>query len=102
MKNWFAKNEVFGITLPDGWFGRPYDNHHRLTLIDDRKNKLLVEVDEQLFFLITKPVKCSVLDGNLVISDFKQVTFDRQSYGDMKPHCKVYDSGELTFVAYTR
>jgi hypothetical protein len=99
MEKWFEQNEVFGLKLPDGWFGRPYDNHHRITLLEDRKHKLLIEVDEQLFFLITKPIKCSHVDGDLVISDFKQVTFDRQGYGDMKPHCKVYDTGALTFVA---
>jgi len=98
MEKWFDKNDVFGLKLPDGWFGRPCDNHYRLTLLEDRKHRLLIEVDDELFFLITKPVKCSYVDGNLVISNFKQVTFDRQGYGDMKPHCKVYGIGLLTFV----
>jgi hypothetical protein len=102
MKKWFAKNKVFGLILPEGWFGRPYDNNHRLTLLEERKNKLIVEVDEQLYFLLTKPLECSIVDGNLVISNFQQLTFDRQSYGDMQPYCKVYASGELTFVDLSR
>jgi hypothetical protein len=98
-ESWNKKNEVFGLQLPDGWFGRPGDNQHRTTLILDRDNKLILELDNQLYLVFTKPLKIELSNNDLAISSFKQLVFDYQGYGDMKAHSKVYQSGEVTLVS---
>jgi len=98
--SWLEKNERFGLILPDGWFGRPMDNIHKITWWIERDNKFIIELDNQLYISLTKPMKFRVDKTSLIISDFLQSVIDRQGYGDMKPHCKVYNSGDITFVGY--
>jgi hypothetical protein len=100
INNWYRENIAFGLIINDKWFGKPMDNAHQLTWVEERKNKIIIEIDEQLYLLITKPFNI-ILDGNdLKIKDFKQLTFDRQGYGDMTPHVDIYSSGNLTLVGY--
>lgn len=100
-ESWNKKNGVFGLQLPDGWFGRPFDNQHRTTLTVDRDNKLILELDNQLYLVFTKPLKVEVSGNDLIISSFKQLIFDYQGYGDMKAHTKVYNSGVVTLASYS-
>ena len=99
-KSWIDKNEGFGLILPDGWFGRPMDNIHKITWWAERDNKFIIELDNQLYLNLTKPVIFRIDTTSLIMSSFLQFVFDRQGYGDMTPHCKVYNSGEITFVGY--
>ena len=99
IEKWIKKNESFGLKLPDGWFGRPYDNQHKITWMQERPNKLIIELDEQLFLIFTKPTVVEPSGKDLTISGFKQLSFDRQGYGDMKAHCNLFRSGVVTFVS---
>ena len=92
--------DCFGLILPSGWFGRPYDNFHQLTWIEERKSKLIVEIDNQLYLIFTKPIQLEVINNNLVITGFEQLVFDYQGYGNMKPHCELFNYGEVEFICY--
>jgi hypothetical protein len=98
-KSWNKNNEVFGLQLPDGWFGRPGDNQHRVTCTLERDNKLILELDDQLYLVFTKPINIEKSANDLVISGFRQLVFDYQGYGDMKAHSKTFRSGEVTLVS---
>jgi len=98
-ESWNKKNEVFGLQLPDGWFGRPGDNQHRATYILDRDNKLILELDNQLYLVFTKPISIVKSGNDLVFSGFKQIVFDYQGYGNMKAYSKTYKSGAVTLVS---
>lgn len=102
INNWKSSNPTFGLILQAGWFGRPFDNLHSITWVEDRKYKLLIEVDEQLLFIITKSKQFEIiLDKNdLVIKNFFRLTFDRLGYGDLTAHTDIFDKGELKFVSY--
>ncbi|SRR5690606_21850747 len=99
IKEWLEQNSVFGLVLPDGYFGRPHDNRHEMTWLAERDNKLIIELDNQIYLILTKPVSCSTKGRDLIFSSFPQLVFDRQGYGDMKPDCVVYKSGEVKLVA---
>lgn len=99
IEEWTETNQSFGIELPDGWFGRPYDNQHKITWAEERPNKIIIELDQQLFLIFTKPVTISKSGKNLIFSDFKQLTFDRQGYDDMTAHSKSYKTGAVTLVS---
>jgi hypothetical protein len=93
--DWFASNLVASMALPDGWFGRPYDNLHGLTWTTTRSTRLLLELDGQLLLIFTgTPMVTASADG-LTISGFHQLAFIWQGYGDMTPHASVNDNGEV-------
>ncbi|MBW8183204.1 hypothetical protein [Shewanella nanhaiensis] len=100
IEHWNKSNEAFGLQLPDGWFGRPGDNQHRLTYSLERENKLILELDNQLYLIFTKPLMIEKSGNDLVISNFKQLIFDYQGFGDMRSHNKPYGSGVVTLVSY--
>jgi len=99
---WKNENSTFGLILPTGWFGRPYDNHHSITWFEDRKYKLLIEIDEQLLIIITKSNQFEIVVNNndLIIRNFYRLTFDRLGYGDLIAQTDFYDKGELKLVSY--
>ena len=102
LENWKLKNPTFGLVLPSGWFGRPFDNHHEITWIENRKFKLLIEIDEQLLLIVTKTIEFEIYLDNkdLVIKNFLRLNFDRLGYGDLSSHLENFVTGELRFVAY--
>jgi hypothetical protein len=97
IKKWFSKNVVFGIITPNGWIGKPYDNHNKLSSIRYIENKVLIEINGTQTFHITRPFKSSKVDDNLIISDFKKLEHYYEFISE--PRCKVYDAGALTFVS---
>ena len=103
IEEWQKDNMTFGLVLPDGWFGRPYDNSHTITWSADRPYRLLIEIDNQNLLVITKTKSflAFVDKKDIVITNFAQVTFDRLGYGDMTPHAEVFKKGEVRLVSYT-
>ena len=101
LEQWLEANRHFGIKLQTGWFGRPGDNRHSVTHVLERSNKFIIEIDEQLYLIFTKPLEMEISGNDLVFSKYQQLTFDYQGYGDMNPHCNLYGQpGETTFVSY--
>jgi hypothetical protein len=98
---WFARQKGAGVVLPDGWFGRPYDNMHELTFLELRPHKLIIELDNQLLLTLTEPGRVTAADGELLLDGFAQCVFDWQEYGSLRPHATVYESGAVRFVSLT-
>ena len=95
---WFKNVKACGLILPDGWFGRPYDNLHRLSFIEVRPHKLLLELDNQLLLIFTDVSKVYIENSELILEDFAQCVFDWQEYGSLSPHVEVYKSGVVKLV----
>jgi hypothetical protein len=87
-----------GLILPDGWFGRPGDNIHALTFLEARKDKLLLELDDQLLLIFTSLKEVRDEGAEIVLSPFSQLVFDWQEYGSLTPHAYLYRGGEVRFV----
>ena len=103
LEQWLSTNNHFGLMLQTGWYGKPHDNLHSVTQILERPNKFIVEIDEQLYLIFTKPLEIELLADNLVFRKYQQLTFDYQGYGDMDVHCSLYGQpGETTFVSYNK
>lgn len=98
IKDYLKNGKSFYLILPDGWFGRPYDNWHKLTNYIMRPNKTILEIDEQLYLIFTGSIKEKDQGDKIVISDFIQLVFDWQGYGDMKPNCKVFRDGLVEMI----
>lgn len=94
---WFDTVGTAGLQLPNGWFGRPYDNRHELTWSQARPHKLLLELDAQLLLVLADPGEPTT-EGRDLIVPFGQLVFDWQGYGDLQNHADLFRRSSLTFV----
>jgi hypothetical protein len=107
VKRWFGRNGGGTLQLPDGWFGRPWDNVHMLTWVALRPERLLVEVDEQLMLTFGGAVKVTegVDDPGgaspvawLNFEGYSQFVFDRMDYGGDTWHAQAGHGDRVRFV----
>lgn len=98
--NQWSKNEMGGsLVLPDGWYGRPYDNQHVVTSVDEAGDRLTVILDHKitLYFLGLKSIQ--ICDRELVFGPFIRMRFEWSAYGESGEHgTKEYDGGEVKLV----
>lgn len=99
IEGWFRATGGGGLVLPDGWFGRPYDNIHRLTFLAIRPLWLILELDERLLLTVREPTSVGQRDSELIISGFTSCVFDRKEYAGEKGYVKSYASGEVKLLA---
>lgn len=100
VSSWFATALTASMELPDGWFGRPYDNMHRLTWAVQRDNKLFLELDHQLH-LVLSDAELGEVNGEDLELRCSQVVFDWREYGSGGlRHVTAYgDGGRVCFHA---
>jgi hypothetical protein len=98
IQHWFDQAKVGGLVLPDGWFGRPYDNFAPLSYLALRPHKLLLEQDDQLLLIFTELGEVRIESSELILTDFAQLVFDWQEYGSLSPRINVYKSGVVKFI----
>lgn len=99
LRRFFAAHRP-GLELPDGWFGRPFDNQHELTALAVSGGGIEIELDGQARMQLRGPV-VSVLaeDGrSLALSGFDLMTWQWQDYGSSgRQRRREYDGGTVTF-----
>ena len=96
---WFSQAKLASIELPNGWFGRPYDNLHQLTWSSATQHKVLLEFDHQLLLVITDPGFTQEGDRELRIGRCVQVTLDWQEFGNLRAHVDDHGAGSVRLVA---
>lgn len=99
IQSWFDDKGGGSLITPEGWFGRPYDNFHQLTFLLIRPNKVIVELDEQLYLIFSDLQSVYIKDSNLFFENFSQCTFDWQEYENLKPHNSIFKSGTIKIVS---
>jgi hypothetical protein len=98
----FAEHPA-GLVLPDGWFGRPYDNLHQLTACTATGGTVRVELDGQLSLEFEGSGTVAVRDGaGLVIRGFTSLLWVRRAYGGREIHRQSFAAGEVRFPAPPR
>lgn len=93
VQDWFLKALTASMELPDGWFGRPFDNIHRLTWSAERGSKLFLELDAVMHLVISDPeiVAC---DPECLGLGCSQLVFDWTEYGSSGTrHATIYAEG---------
>ena len=96
--------DSFGMVFPDGWYGRPGDNKHRITWIDDRKFKLILEFDDQNYLLFSKSPEFSIKQegSEIIFENYFRATLDALGYGDFKPRTKVFDREQIRLRVFQK
>jgi hypothetical protein len=100
VQRWFAEELGGSLLLPDGWYGRPHDNQHALTSVDETGEVLTIILDRKptLRFEGLKSVESR--KGELVFGPFDKLRFDWETYGaDVKRGTKEYEFGEAKIVS---
>jgi hypothetical protein len=97
ISQWMERVGRAGLVLPNGWFGRPFDNMHRLTWVEQRQDRLFLELDDQLLLVLTRPQRCNAGATELTI-EAAQIVFDWREYGSRSPHVETFAGGTVKLV----
>jgi hypothetical protein len=95
---WFAKRHR-GLILPDGWLGRPYAEQVKLTVCTLRPVRLIIELNQQLYLILSDAELVSMDEDELKLS-FTRLIFDWRYSGRIaKDDLKMYEEGTLIFAS---
>lgn len=77
----FATFTGASLELPDGWFGRPYDNFHHLRSVDIVDRALLIGLDDLQTLTLHGPTTAEVDGSVLSLTGFDSGTWEWTPYG---------------------
>lgn len=100
IEEWFKLTEGGGLVLPDGWYGRPYDNIHRLVRVAEQEGDLTITLDDgfiELRFEGAVDVRAS--KSELIFKGFERLCFTRKESVSAAAHSREYESGEVKIIA---
>jgi hypothetical protein len=74
------------------WFGRPYDNFHKLDLatFDSSTNTLVLTFDEKETLTIINPQDITEIEGKLTIGSADKILWKWFSYGNAQTNDRLY------------
>jgi hypothetical protein len=96
IREWFRVNSCGGLVLPDGWYGRPFDNQHRLTSIKSAGEMLEVYLDG--FSVVLSFDGLSDIhheENDLVLTAFRRLLVKTDSH-----QTKTYAGGQVRLKSY--
>jgi hypothetical protein len=99
VQQWFAEQFGGSLLLPDGWYGRPYDNQHVLTAIDESGGDLSITLDNRLMLKFESLQAVTPTVRELIFGPFKRLYFQWEDIGDERRLIKEYDGGEVKIVS---
>jgi len=98
VKKWFEKSYGGSLKLPDGWFGRPYDNIHTLKSVDGESGKLTIQFNDgnSLNFLgLNTKIKNTA--ESLSFSNYDEVVFKWFDDNQKESNC-TYKDGTVSIL----
>lgn len=93
----FAEHASASLRLPSGWFGRPFDNLHRLTKVATEHDDVVVRLDDRQV-LVLHAEAVSSQDRILRLS-IRGGRWDWIEYGGTREHTEVLGPGDVEFHA---
>ena len=98
VREFFRRVDHAGLVLPNGWFGRPYDNLLQLTRVEADETSLLIELDGQLILTFAGEPKLTASDRGLRLSRFVSLAWDWTEFGTTVLHHEHFSSVTVEFV----
>ena len=99
VQNWFKDERRGSLLLPDGWYGRPYDNQHALTSIEESGDTLTVVLDRKLTLRFEGLKSVKAQKRELTFGPYQKLRFDWESFGtEGNPGAKEYEAGEAKIL----
>ncbi len=98
VQKWFSVEFGGSLHLPDGWFGRPYDNQHILTSISENRNEFSITLDYKLVLTFEGLQSVKAVNRELVFGPFRILRFEWVDIKEGHRHIKDYRGGEAKIV----
>ncbi|HET6428852.1 MAG TPA: hypothetical protein VFJ30_10605 [Phycisphaerae bacterium] len=99
VQRWFANAEQgLGPILPDGWFGRPYDNLYMLEDVQVAGDVLTVYLSEDTALVFERLGQVYLDNSELVFEGFRSFSIRWKEYGGVQHREQTYDSGQVRLV----
>ena len=99
VEQWFRDQWGGSLMLPDGWYGRPYDNQHSLTSVKESGDILVLILDQKLELRFEGLMSVSPRNQELVFGPFNKLRFECEGYDDGRRLSKEYRTGEVKIVS---
>lgn len=99
IQHWFNTEWGGSLLLPDGWHGRPYDNQHALTSVEESGGTLTVVLDQKLTLRFEGLKSVKAQKQELIFGPFEKLRFDWESLGPGEQRgTKEYFAGEVKIL----
>lgn len=99
VQDWFKDEWGGSLLLPDGWYGRPYDNQHALTCVEESGDTLTIVLDRKLTLRFEGLKSVKAQKRELTFGPFEKLRFDWESFGtDGGRGTKEYRNGEVKIL----
>jgi hypothetical protein len=99
IRQWFERaGQVNGPVLPDGWFGRPYDNQYSLEALNESDDAIVLRLSQEAVLRLTRPRRAFVERAELVVDGYDDATFEWKDAGGVACHTKNFTSEQVRFV----
>jgi len=100
VQQWFKDEWGGSLFLPDGWYGRPYDNQHALTFVEEAGSVLTIVLDRRLTLRFEGLKSVRAQRRELTFGPFEALRFDWESFGTDGGHgTKEYQGGEVKILS---
>lgn len=99
IRGFYERHTVVGLRLPDGWFGRAYDNLLTITSIDNVAEEICIEFSGGEKLRVCGTSNVERFENALVITGFTLLEWTWQLYGSTEQKRKVYSAGKVEFLA---
>lgn len=99
IQKWFGVEFGGSLYLPDGWFGRPYDNQHILTAISETEDSLIITLDHKIVLCFEGLRAVDATSRELVLGPFTKLRFEWEDAKGGQRVTKEYESGVAKIVA---
>lgn len=81
LQAFFVEYPFVGLVLPDGWFGRPYDNRLQFTRAEMRGDELRIQFAQEETVILTGDFQVEVTGESLAIRDFSTAEWQWKGSG---------------------
>lgn len=99
INQWFEDELGGSLVLPDGWYGRPYDNQHVATSVIESSDSLTLVLDQKITLHFEGLKLVEVRNRELVIGPFDRLHFEWIAYGNSGEHgTRDYGNGQVKIV----
>jgi len=92
--------DEIGLILPDGWFGRPYDNFLFIDKVIYQKDCFFLILDRKRIKVeILLPDEIIITKNEITINRFKYCKFEWTEYVSGRKNVDLYYNGSLVIIA---
>jgi hypothetical protein len=95
VEQWVSKRSSFYFFLPDGPYGRPFDNQYLVQRIEETSNGFKIFLSDNLMLSFSGDTQILDEGCNLLIKGFNHCIFE-----ESQNNIKKYDHGEVVLSGF--